>query len=78
MRYKVVNTFDNPAPELVERVSAGKILWAASNLSIMVNFKVFSFVMAYTIIKVCDIFGCHAYHFLCPNPVPLILQIPNI
>ena len=46
-------------PELLERVSAGKILEAASNLSICFNFKVFSFVMTYNNKKDGAIFGCH-------------------
>ena len=46
-------------PELLERVFAGKILEVASNLSIFVNFKVFSFVMEYNNKKVGGIFGYH-------------------
>ena len=34
-------------PELFERVSAGEVLEADSNLSISINFTIFSFVTAY-------------------------------
>ena len=55
----------------------GKFLEAASNLSISFNFKVISFVMTYNNKKDGAIFGCHIT-FLCHNPGPLILHIPNI
>ena len=54
----------------------GEAREADSNLPIWVNFKVFSFVMTCNNKKDGAIFGCHITHFLCHNPVPLILQIP--
>ena len=42
--------------ELMERVSAGEVLEAKSNLSICVDFTVFSFVMAYNIKNVGGLF----------------------
>ena len=44
---------------VVGTCSAGKILEAATNLSICVNFKVFSFVMTYNNKKDDAIFRCH-------------------
>ena len=52
-------------------------LGSAGNLPICFNFKVFSFVMASSNKIIC----CHiwmSYHFLCHNPVTLILQISNV
>ena len=42
--------------KLLERVSAEEVVKADSNLSICINFTVFSFVMAYNNKKVCAIF----------------------
>ena len=46
-------------PELLERVSAGEVLEVDSNLSICINFTVFSFVMAYNNKNVGCPFGCN-------------------
>ena len=55
---KVYTTTGIPT-RVVGTYFCGKNLEAASNLSICVNFKVFSFVMAYNNKKVGEIFGCH-------------------
>ena len=64
-------------PELFKRVSAGEVLEADSNLTIRINFTVFSFVLAYNNKNVGGLFGYNVT-FLCPKPAPLILQNPYI
>ena len=46
-------------PELLERVAAGKVLEANSNISTCNNFTVVSFIMAYNNKNVGDLFGCN-------------------
>ena len=53
-------------PELLERVSAGEVLEADSNLSSCINFIVFSFVMTYNNKNVGGLFGCN-FTFCVPN-----------
>ena len=53
-------------PELLERVSAGEVFEANNNLSICINFTVFSFLMAYNNINVGGLFGCN-FTFCVPN-----------
>ena len=53
-------------PVLLERVSAGEVLEVDSNLSTCINFKVFSFVMAYNNKNVGGLFRCN-FTFRVPN-----------
>ena len=46
-------------PELLERVSAGVVLEAVINLSICINFTVFSFVMAYNTKNIVGLLVCN-------------------
>ena len=52
--------------ELFERVSAGEVLDSNCNLSICINFTVFSFAMAYNNKNVGGLFGCNVT-FCVPN-----------
>ena len=53
-------------PELLERVSAGEVLEANSDLWTGINFTVFSFVMTYNNKNVGSVFGCN-FTFYVPN-----------
>ena len=57
IRPKVYETLGRDQPELLE--SDQEVLKADSNLSICINFTVFSFVMAYNNKKVGALFGCN-------------------
>ena len=63
---KAYETSERYTYQLLERVSAGEVLEADSNLSTCINFTVFSFVMAYNNKNVGGLFGCNGT-FCVPN-----------
>ena len=63
---KVYVTYKIHLPELLERVSAGEVLEADSNLSTCIKFSVFPVVMAYNNKIVGGLFGCNVT-FCVPN-----------
>ena len=46
-------------PELLKHVSAGEVWEANSNLSVCINFTVFSFLMVYNDRNIGGLFECH-------------------